>query len=380
MDIRNITTENSIDVQVTLFSNKFSYADIEFWYRTDFGEQWVNDAFVSASTAKFINGNKLFRLPCSSTGYGNIIRWEYEKNSLTTGNNIQIKIKIIPSISTFNNYGYYTIVENVYSNMFNEIESIIPYKIISLDNYGNYLCFDQNRFIVVDREKKIIMQYSGIKNVVCCQQIWNDNYFILDNDDKKLTEISKNGDLIYEFQSTTLFSNPIYFVYDKYSNNVLLTDNKKHILYEISWNDINKGDVIWQYGSFGTGINNLNYPTVAIYDENRAIIWIADSGNHRIVKVDRSSFTDDVAIYDHFTKDNIDVSFNPISKMFSNKNDLILVEQTPEQEFFNTNRNLHPALARALDLKDGGIANKNNLEDYENLLFTPIIETIDLET
>jgi len=198
MDVKNIATENSLDVQVTLFSNKFSYADIEFWYRTDFGEKWMDDAFISNSTAKFIRGNQLFRLPCLATGYKNIVRWQYEKNNLTLGNSIQIKIRAIPSVATFNHYGYYTIVENVYSNIYNEIESVIPYKIIGLDNYGNYMCFDKNRFVVVDKEKKIIMQYSGIKNIICAQQIYNDNYIILDNDDKKLIEISKNGTLIYE--------------------------------------------------------------------------------------------------------------------------------------------------------------------------------------
>ena len=373
MDVKNIVTENSIDVQITLFSNKFAYADIEFWYRTDFGEQWMNNAYISNSTAKFINGNQLFRLPCSPTGYNNVVRWEYEKNQLTTGNNIQIKIKAIPSVSVFSNYGYYTMVENVYSGTYNEIESIVPYKIIGVDNYGNYMCFNNNQFIIVDKDKKIIMQYSGVKNVICCQQMFNDNYIILDNDDKKITEMSKDGILIYELQSAVLFSNPYYFTYDKFSNNILLTDNKLHVVYEISWNEIDKGNVIWQHGSFGTETYNLSYPTAAIYDsENRSIIWIADSGNKRIKKIDRSVFIDDISIYDYFVKDGINVGFNPISRMFSNKDELVLIEQTPEQEFFNTNINLHPALARAMDLKQGGISTKNNLNDYENLLFTPI--------
>ena len=61
--------------------------------------------------------------------------------------------------------------------------------------------------------------------------------------------------------------------------------------------------------------------------------------------------------------------------MFSNKDKLVLVEQMAEQEFFNTNISLHPALARAMNLKDDGIENKNNLEDYNGLLFKPISET-----
>jgi hypothetical protein len=216
------------------------------------------------------------------------------------------------------------------------------------------------------------MQYYGIKNIICCQQIYNDNYIILDNDDKKIIEISKDGILVYELQSAILFSNPYYFIYDKYSNNLLLTDLNKHIIYEMNWNSSDKGTIIWQY-------NALSYPTCSVYDENRAIVWIADSGNKRVVKIDRSSFTNIVSTYDYFTKDGIDVNFNPISRMFSNKDNLILVEQSPEQELFNENINLHPALARAMNLKDGGVANKNNLEDYGNLLFTPVIETINLE-
>lgn len=137
---------------------------------------------------------------------------------------------------------------------------------------------------------------------------------------------------------------------------------------------MDKGDIIWQHGNFGTGVNNLNYPTVAIYDsENSAVVWIADSGNKRIKKIDRSGFTDVVSIYDYFVKDNINVGFNTISRMFSNKDNLILVEQTPEQEFFNENINLHPALVRAMDLKQDGVLTKNNLKDYGNLLFTPVM-------
>lgn len=378
MDLQNTTNENSIDVQVTLFSNKFSYADIEFLYRADYGDEWLTDASISGSTAKFINGNKLFRLPCSSSGYNNIIRWEYKKNRLTTGNSCQIKIKAIPSVSVFNNYGYYTIIENAYSGIYNEIESIVPYKILGIDNYGRYMCFNNNQFVIVDRNKNIIMQYYGVKNIICAQQIFNDNYIVLDNDDKKIIEMSKDGALIYELQSAILFSNPYYFMYDKYLNNILLTDNKKHITYDISWNDEDKGSIIWQHGGFGTGIYNLNYPTAAVYDsENRAIIWIADSGNKRIKKIDRSSCVDVISVYNYFIKDGINIGFNPISRMFSNKNDLILVEQYPEQEFFNTNINLHPSLARAMNLKDGGIATKNNLDDYSNLLFKPITEIVE---
>jgi hypothetical protein len=60
--------------------------------------------------------------------------------------------------------------------------------------------------------------------------------------------------------------------------------------------------------------------------------------------------------------------------MFSNKDNLVLVEQSPEQESFNTNINLHPALSRAMNLKQDGFATKNNLESYSNLLFKPITE------
>ena len=60
--------------------------------------------------------------------------------------------------------------------------------------------------------------------------------------------------------------------------------------------------------------------------------------------------------------------------MFSNKDNLVLVEQMAEQEFFNTNINLHPALSRAMNLKQDGVATKNNLESYSNLLFKPITE------
>ena len=373
MDIKNTVTNNSIDVQITLFSEKFEYADIEFLYRTDFGEIWMTDAYVSASTAKFINGNQLFRLPCSPTGYENIIRWKYEKNSLTLGNSIQIKIKAIASVATFNNYGAYTIVENVYSNIYNEIGCVVPYKVLGLDNYGNYMCFNNNKFLIIDKNKNLIMQYSGLNNIICANQIYNDNYIILDNGNKKIIEMSESGVLVY--QSTIVFSNPYYFTYDKYSNNVLLTDYE-NVIYEISWNNniTDKGTVIWQYGD-STALDN---PTCAIYDsDNHAIVWISDSGNQRIVKIDRSSFTDVISVNYYFTKDGANIRFNPVSRMFSNKDNLILVEQMPEQEFFNVNRNLHPALARAMNLKEGGISSKNNLEDYSNLIFKPITKVVE---
>jgi len=360
---------------VTLFSKKFQYADIEIWYRTDFGESWKDDIFITSHTGKFIKDNKVFRLPCSSDGQENVIRWQYEKNDLTSGNSCQIKIKAVPSVLSFNYYDPYTTMEYVYTNTFNEINGIIPYKIFGLNNYGNYMGFDTNKFIIVNKNNEIIMEYAGIQNLICVQQIYNDNYILLDNIDCKIIEISSTGDLIYELQSFVLFDNPWFFIYDQYVNNVLLTDKDKNIIYEISWDEGTKGDIIWQHGTYGSGTTQLDAPTSSIYDtENRAIIWAADSGNKRIKKIDRSSFADVITAYNYFTKDTINIEFNPILKMFSSQDKLITVDAEPEEEYFNTNINLHPALSRAMDLKEGATSTKNNLDDYSNLIMLPASE------
>ena len=366
-------TGNSIDVQVSLLSFRHKYADIEFLYRSDFGEAWKTDAFVSASTAKFIDGNKLFRMPCLPHGYPNIIRWKFEKNGLTTGNKCQIKVKILPAITTLNFYKNQTTAESIYNNKFNEIQSVIPHKILGIDNYGNWIGLNEDNFIVVDSNKQIIMNYGGIGNLSSCCQIYNDNYILLDNGSAKIIEVSKTGSLVFELFSPVLFQNPIHFTYDKYNNNIVLVDSSKNMAYELSWNDGDKGTLLWQHGGLGYSIDELDNPTAITYDSaNRSIVYIADSGNARIKKIDRSDFDDSIEIIEYLEKDGAEIGINPISRIFTDNSNIIVVESEQEQEFFNENINLHPPLARAMNLKDSEVATKNNINEYRNLLFAPV--------
>lgn len=329
---------------------------------------------IASTTAGYIDGNRVFRLKASDTGNTNIIKWDYESNGFNLGSEFQIKLKILPSIKTFNFYGEYTIEESVYPGIYNEINKILPYRVIGIDNYGNYMCSNNGKFMVVDKNLNQLLVINGI-NAICSQQTNNDNYIILDEQASRIVEISNSGEEIYIMSEPEILNYPKNFVYDDLTNNLLVSGGKKHAIYELSWNNNDKGTVIWQHGTkvAGSGSDELSYPTAVSYDINRQIVYVADSGNKRIKKIDRSGLEESVEIIDGFSRDDAAIGLNTILNIHPSSENIIFVESEQENEKFNEDIYLHPSLSRALHYNRDNVSSKNKLLEYENLLFAPVI-------
>lgn len=370
-----VTKNSNPSINVYGFSNKFEFFDIEILYRKERGDEWLSDMYIQSTTAAFIKDNKVFKLQSSPNGSLNIIKWDCQKNGFDLGASFQIKINVLPTLKTLNYYGSYTIEEGSYPNVYNEMDGIIPYKVIGIDNYGNYMVFDNGRFLIVDKNYSVILVVNNIANAICAQQMNNGNYLILDEQASKIIEVSNSGQLIYEMGSVDVLNQPKNFTYDDLTNNLLISGGKIHAIYEFSWNDNDKGSLIWQHGTkiSGSGRDELSYPTGVAYDINKQIVYVADSGNKRMKKIYRSGIVENVELINFATKDGVEFGFNTNLNIHTTNDDYIVVESSQEIEKYNENIYLHPSLARALKYNQDMITSKDKLVEYENLLFAPLI-------
>jgi hypothetical protein len=104
------------------------------------------------------------------------------------------------------------------------------------------------------------------------------------------------------------------------------------------------------------------------------VVLIADSGNNRVVVVDRTPPTSMESHIYAITLGTASISVKNLQAVLSSNGLIQLVENVGEEELFSTSIESHPALARALDLGDG---TKNGLSQYKNLVFESIIRGVD---
>jgi hypothetical protein len=366
-------TADACKITILAFSKSPMSFDMEVLYRRERGGEWLSDINVQSATANFVKDSVFFEMQSDSFGYENVILWNYNANGLTLGSFLQLKFNVVSSVTTFNFYGQYTFEEKNYQGLYHEIKSIISEKVIGVDNYNNYMCSIDEKFVVINRESQTLFTVDDIYEPVCAQQMNNNNYLILDESTGKITEVSDEGIVLFEFNNPSLLERPKSFVYDELTNNLLVSGGEKHIVAELSWNEEDKGVLVWHHGTFTSGStdNELSFPTGVAYDTDVQTVYIADAGNKRVKKITRLPSEDIIEIINGVTKDGVTISFNDIIGVRVNNNKLIVTEQR-EVENYSDDIYQHPSLSRALKYNHDHVVSKNKLEEYENLLFAPL--------
>jgi hypothetical protein len=145
-----LVTPVYIDLELTIFGERWEEVDIGFEYRLNNKEEWKSDAIIVQSTSKYLRGNKLFGLSVSKYGEIHTIQWKYSENNLFFSNTPQIKLNVLPRIRVFSSSGVYNQVSSVYGDGLTDLKGQTRHRAIGVNESGQYMCLGQDVFYIID--------------------------------------------------------------------------------------------------------------------------------------------------------------------------------------------------------------------------------------
>ena len=368
-----------IDFEMSLFGNGVKRADVEFLYRTVAGNPWLSDAVIMADNAHHSHDNIMYGIPCSRLGTKNLIRWDISENNLSIGDWCEINIVLKPDPLTFSYYNGRTFVESLLGSGHAVVEGKYERKIVGCTSNGGLMGLTDSSFYLIDTNGDKIMEYGGLNLPSFAQEKDDGNYLVLDDSlagpAAYILEIDPEGTLVKQVATPESSWGMGWLHYDNLTGNVLVSGDNTNggylpKVYEVVWDARTPGVVrwFWEYNPPGRagGVSYLS--------DDRDVILIADTGNNRVVVVDRTPSGDVESYIENVTFGSTSVPVNNLLAVLSSKGLVQILEGVGETENFNTTMSSHPALARALGLGSG---TKNGLEWYDNLVFGPVIRGVD---
>lgn len=258
------------------YSSKWDKVNANVLYKRKHEDIWQNDTKIISAPVDLIDNNKLYGLKTSAYGFENKILWDYKKNHISKGENIDIKINILPSIRQFSLSKKVSISTNLYGINSVDLINVSNDKLyLGINNSNQYIMGDINNVYVVENGD-IIYQKSGFLKPSYAIQIENGNYLICDTTGNgKIIELDFNLENVLKEH---FIGNPKFIDYSESRGVILVTVQNPDRIVELTWNNLNHGVTLWQINS------GLNEPTSATYSRGiQGNIVISDCGNHRVI-------------------------------------------------------------------------------------------------
>jgi len=371
--------DGNILFDLWMFSGLFRHADVKFQYRLDAGSEWHDDAVVISDNASFSSGNAMHGVPCLPTGAFSSFKWDHEGNTIGYGSSCEVRLVVSPSPVMFARCREFSFVEAFAGPNNRIIEDIQRMQVVNRDGKGNLLCVSPTAFIVVDEDGRTVLNVPGLSNPVHAQDKADGNYLVLCSGNNRLMEISSSGVTVRIFDATPIATAPQFFLLDESTGNVFLSGGTIPRVYEVSWDPLNYGTVLWTHGQAlpGPGINQLDTPMgVTRHFGAGDVVLIADWRNSRVVVVDRDPPADVVSVIDNVTFGSSVLGLHEPLRVLSAGGWVHIAEGTGEQEAFSEDREIHPSLVRAVsDHEDP--EKKDEMAEYGNVLFRPVIRPLE---
>jgi hypothetical protein len=365
-----------IDFEMSLFGNGVSRADVEFLYRASPVSPWLSDATISADNANHSEGNKMYGVPCSREGERSVFRWEITKDSLVSGMSCEIRLVLHPDPMLFSYYNGATFVESLLGSGHIVVEGRYYQKVVGFSSNGGLMVLDNTSFSVyLNGERTVVV--SGLSYPSFALEKDDGNYIIADSGGNRIVEADPSGLIVKSRADALLWGGVKWLHYDSLTGNLLVSRGQYPRVHELSWDDRSYGTILWFYGqtSPGSAIGYLNNPIgISYMSDNRDVVLIADSGNDRVVVVDRTPAIPVVTHIGSVSFSGTPVPLQGVLATLSSGGLMQIVEGNGEKEYFGTTMSTHPALARALDL---GAGTKNGLQWYKNLVFGAVTRGVD---
>ena len=371
-EVSETGVEGISEVILTLYGNYDSTLDISFEYRSFESEDWRNDAVIISGQEK--DGNILKGLNCSTSGEKHIVYWNHKANGFVDGQELFIKASIVFSPLVFLSSPIGTFGERISTH---KAEFNIEHRnVVNKDRSGNIICIENDEVWIVNESGTSVI--SGFDSPTFCLQKPDGNFLVLDAGNKRIVEIGDDYSTIIRIFDITLFtSNSRHMAYDDEIQTILLSGGTTPRIYEFTWGDGDYGSLLWSHGDVvsGSGINQLNWPYGVCYGSDKSIIYVADYGNNRVVKIDRKTTTPEIINSIQIGSVVVAVNF-PKFVQSTGDDSVYIVEGQGEQELYSTNKNQHPALKRFFNNNPNNETDKDGLPEYNNLLFNPLLNSI----
>jgi hypothetical protein len=368
-----------VDLYITLFSSRFPKIDFEIEYRAQAGDPWETDTLISGSTSGAVTDNVIRGASATADGSIAQIRWYYLRNGIAPGSNCEVRVKLLPFPFFFEKCRNTTSVEGGTEFGNPQLIASLSYQAVGIDYDGNWLCVDPTSAFVLSTSGSIIMTVTGMTYPSYMYAKQDGNYLILDTGASRIVEVDNTGATVRTWSGAGSVSSPTGMQYDEATGNLLVTGGSIPKAYEISW-EADTGTVLWSFGqaSSGTDLDELDSPKGICYGYNdRDKVIIADSGNNRVLIIDRSGSSDSVSPVSFISIGGVSVPLQSPTHVSSGEEDTILIVESEGRELlFSEERDVHPTLLRYLSSVDSSLGGSDSASPYRNVIYTPIPEVV----
>ena len=324
-------TKTEVDIQLTASSMRWNNFDVEFEYRNNDEEEWKSDAILSFTTGNSIVGNRIYGLKASKTGYTNLLRWNFEKNALTYGVSIQLRIKILPRIR---NFGYSVINSAITETWGENGADLIAFsrskKCVGINRTGQYICLTSSSvqiFNSMDYSDMVpTYSYSSLNNPSHVIQIDNGNYIVADYGNNRVIEIDETLSTLINSYS---ISTPVFVDYDNINSLTLITSSGLNSIREVSLD--------LSYISWSSSSSILNPQSATYSFDNKNEVVISDLGNNRVVIENKTTSYSEIKTGYKVSHDSLnEISFyHPYRSYKFNDDSVVVIEKDGKIVDFN---------------------------------------------
>ena len=274
VDIVN-TTSTYVDLSLWIHSNKWSEIDIAIQYQPYGSTQWLDDASLGYVSNGVVTGNRVYKLKAAANGAINVVRWWYSYNNIMMGNQIGLRVNVLPRFASYSDNVSSSLHSEVYGNDFSTMRNASSEIILGKNQFGQLICVNGNVIAIRQTVNGPALYTTSACNTpkhIC--QLDNLNYLISDYGNNRVIEL--NETLTTTVRSMSIL-HPVFCDYNKLSDTILITANTPDAVREFIWSAQMEQ---WAY----TDLNTPASATYATQTINKVVI--ADAGNNRVVLYD----------------------------------------------------------------------------------------------
>ena len=317
---KNDVTSSYVDFIITGYSKKWKNFDISFEYKLLPDDIWLNDAVLSSADAYKIINNKIYNLNASESGTNNSLRWYYPSNYIPQGWSPQIRINIIPRLTSYSFSGTSSIEAISFGEGIVKYNKLGNNECLGKDFDGNYICINNNQVLIYqDPTIPPIKMYTATNPISHVISSLLGNYFIAIESSNMIIKTDNNFNIINIYYTNL----PSFLDYSE-NNTLLITSTSGFSISEVRWTNIITPT--WEYPNvFSTTPVSATY---SIYQNNKILISTNGVSNSIIV-YNRDNNTENI-ITAYYHRNNSKEIIKPYKAFYVNEYDIAIIEKDSE--------------------------------------------------
>ena len=281
----------TIGLRLTAFSPSSKWTAVALWYKRDSLGIWNDDMAIIASGAKFSNGNEIYGIPCSMAGEEIRLTWDHAANGITAGSRCLVKAVVLSSAVVACSAEGYSWIETVFRGEHRITDGSIRGNVVGFDAFGGAIVLGESSVSVFDVESKAkLLEIDGIALPRHAAGLPNGNVLVI-TANGMILEYDEEGTFVRSFNASATASGYPLLSIGRTTGNILVSGGNTPMVSEISWGGDDYGTLLWSFGGAepGNDLTSLNSPMGASYGSGAEIVILCDSGNNRMLSIDRST-------------------------------------------------------------------------------------------